>query len=73
MEDVSMAQYHFEIVDGFRLADPAGLDCKSEKQARQVAEDIARQIAIDVGETSARKVVVVDEDGSEIYTTPIKS
>jgi hypothetical protein len=68
-----MPKFHFEIVDGFKLEDPAGLDCKSEQQARQVAEDIARQIAIDVGETSARKVVVVDQEGSEIYTAPIKS
>ena len=44
----------------------------SAAQARQVADDIARQIAIDVGPNSARKVVVVDELGSEIYKAPIK-
>jgi hypothetical protein len=68
-----MPKYHFEIVDGFKLEDPVGLYCKSDQQAQKVAEHIARQIAIDVGETSAGKVVVVDEEGSKIYTAPIKS
>jgi hypothetical protein len=68
-----MPRFHFEIIDGFRLEDPVGLVCKSEQQAHQVAEDIARQIVIDVGEQAARKGLVVDENGSEIYTAPIKS
>lgn len=68
-----MPRYHFEIVDGFKLEDPVGLVCKSEDQARQVAEDIARQIVIDVGENCARKVVVVDDEGAEIYKTRIES
>ena len=68
-----MPKYHFEIVDGFRLEDPVGLDCKNEEQAQQVADDIARQIVIDVGENAARKVVVMNEAGAKIYTTPIKS
>jgi hypothetical protein len=38
-----------------------------------VAEDIARQIVIDVGENFARKVVVVDEEGSLVYKASIKS
>ena len=68
-----MKRYHFEIVDGFKLEDPVGLECKTEDQARRVAEDIAQQIVIDIGENTARKVVVVDEDGAEIYKTPIKT
>lgn len=68
-----MPRYHFEIIDGFKLEDPVGLECKSDDQAKQVAEDIARQIVIDVGENCARKVVVVDDDGSEIYKAPIKT
>jgi hypothetical protein len=68
-----MPRFHFEMIDGFRLEDPVGLICKSEQRAYQVAEDNARQIVIDVGEQAARKVLVVDENGSEIYTAPIKS
>ena len=44
-----MPKFHFEIVDGYKIEDPVGLECKNEQQAQQVAEDIARQIAIDVG------------------------
>ena len=68
-----MPKYHFEIIDGFRLEDPVGLDCTSEQQAQKVANDIARQIVIDVGEGAARKVVVVDEAGARICKAPIKS
>lgn len=62
-----MPRFHFEIVDGVRIADPVGTICKSEEQARQLAANIARQIAIDVGTRPNRKVVVVDEDGSQIH------
>jgi hypothetical protein len=68
-----MPKYHFEIVDGYRLEDPVGLDCTDEVQARTVAEDIARQIAIDIESKQSRNVVVLDGDGEEVYKTPIKS
>jgi hypothetical protein len=67
-----MPRYHFEIIDGFRLEDPVGLVCQNNQQAHRVADDIARQIVLDVGENAARKVLVVDENGSEIYVTPIE-
>jgi hypothetical protein len=72
-EDATVPKFHFEIIDGFRWEDPVGLDCKSEQQARKVAEDIARQIVIDIGDKAVRKVLVIDERGSEIYTAPIKN
>jgi hypothetical protein len=68
-----MPKYHFEIVDGYKLEDPIGLECRDELQARTVAKDIARQIAIDIESTTQRNVVVVDDDGEEIYKTPITS
>jgi hypothetical protein len=39
-----MLKFHFEIVDGYKIEDPVGLDCKSEEQARKAAKDIARQM-----------------------------
>jgi hypothetical protein len=66
-----MPRYHFEIVDGIRIEDPVGIDLKTEAQAMELAENIARQIAIDVGPTSARKVVVVDDGGQELHKVPI--
>jgi regulator of extracellular matrix RemA (YlzA/DUF370 family) len=69
-----MARYHFEIIDGYKLEDPVGLECRSDDEARKVAEQIARQIVIDVGKgRRARKVVVVDDDGVEICMAPIKT
>jgi hypothetical protein len=30
-----MPKFHFEIVDGYKIEDPVGLDCKSEEQAKR--------------------------------------
>ncbi len=67
-----MPKYHFEIVDGFRLEDPIGQDCSNDAQAKSVAEEIARQIAEDIQrDAHDRKVIVVDDQGTEVYKTPI--
>ena len=69
-----MPIFHFDIADGVRLEDPVGLDCANESDARKTADLIARQIAIDLADGDRdRSVVVIDEDGSEIYTTPVKA
>ena len=69
-----MPIFHFDIADGVRLEDPVGLDCKSEHEAKQAAELIARQIAIDLdADGEERAVVVVDEAGSEIYKVAVKT
>jgi hypothetical protein len=69
-----MPIFHFDIADGVRLEDPVGLDCRNENDAKKTADLIARQIAIDVADDGEdRVVVVVDENGSEIYTVPIKA
>jgi hypothetical protein len=67
-----MPKYHFEIVDGFRLEDPVGVDCCDDTEAKTVAKEIAHQIAIDIASPSKRNVVVVNEDGAEVYQTQIK-
>jgi hypothetical protein len=68
-----MPIFHFDIADGVRLEDPVGLDCKNEIDAKRTADLIARQIAVDIpADREDRAVVVVDETGSEIYTTPVK-
>jgi hypothetical protein len=69
-----MPIFHFDIADGFRLEDPVGLDCATEGDARKTADLIARQIAVDLAsDNHDRCVVVVDEDGAEIYKAPVKS
>jgi hypothetical protein len=69
-----MPIFHFDIADGVRLEDPVGLDCRNENHARQTAELIARQIAVDLDDgREDRCVVVIDEAGSEIFQTPVKA
>jgi len=68
-----MPIFHFDIADGVRLEDQVGLDCKSEHEAKQTADLIARQIAIDLdGDGEERAVLVIDEAGSEIYKVAVK-
>jgi hypothetical protein len=67
-----MPRFHFEIVDGYKIEDPVGMDC-TEAQAREVAENIAKQIAIDVKDGDARHIVVKAENGSEIHKVPVKT
>jgi hypothetical protein len=68
-----MPIFHFDIADGVRLEDPVGLHCKSEHEARETADLIARQIAIDLdADGEDRAVVVIDEAGLEIYKAPVK-
>ena len=69
-----MPKYHFEIIDGYRLEDPVGLDCQNDEQAKVVAHDIAHQIALDIESESEtpRNVVVINDDGAEVYQTPIE-
>jgi hypothetical protein len=61
-----MPRFHFVIVDGVRVPDPVGTVC-TEKQARQLASDIANQIVTDMGFDKARTVIVTDDAGSEIH------
>ena len=69
-----MPIFHFDIADGVRLEDPVGLDCRNERDAKETADRIARQIAIDVVDGDEdRAVVVVDDAGEEIYTAQIKA
>jgi hypothetical protein len=74
-EEIAMPVYHFEIVDGVRLDDPVGLDCQTEQDAKAKADLIARYIAIDLAELvhEPRCVVVLDQDGTEIYKAAVKT
>ena len=70
---MQMPKFHFEIVDGYKIEDPVGLECKNEEQAKSVAQDIARQIAIDLVGARSRTIIVIDDDGREILKIPSKT
>jgi hypothetical protein len=61
-----MPRYFFEIKNGHRLPDPAGLDCRDDDDALAKAQDIARQIVVEANPPPGRNVAVVDETGREI-------
>lgn len=67
-----MPKFHFEIVDGTKIEDPVGMDCKSEAQAIEVAQSIARQIEIDVKGSGVRNILVKTDDGQEVHQEPVK-
>ena len=66
-----MTKYHFEIVDGHTIEDPKGIELQSDRQARKVAGEIARQVAAD--DPDMKDVVVKTSKGDIIHKSPIKS
>ena len=66
-----MPRYFFDVKNGHRLVDPAGVDCRSDEAAKEQGKVVAHQIAIDVPKSEARRVAVVDDEGREIATIPI--
>lgn len=67
-----MPRFHFEIVDGYTVPDPSGMELPTEQSAKKPANEIAKQISIDVAEGSFKEVVVKTDDGKEIYKAPVK-
>lgn len=61
-----MPRYFFDVKNGHRLVDPAGIDCRSDDDAKRQGAAVARQIANDVPASVARRVAVVDDEGREI-------
>ena len=68
-----MPKFHFEIVDGHTIKDPKGMDLPTEQHAKRIAEEMAKQIAIDVEDNSLKDVVVKTEAGEVIHKAPIKT
>jgi hypothetical protein len=52
--------------NGHRLVDPAGLDCKDDREALSKAIVIARQIELYGPSASGRRVAVMDSEGREV-------
>jgi hypothetical protein len=66
-----MPKFHFEIVYGYRIEDPRGIDLATDSQAKVLADQIAEQIANDEEGNSLKAVVVKADSGEEIYRTAI--
>jgi hypothetical protein len=73
LEEAQMPKFHFEIVDGYTIEDPRGLEVPTEQQAKRIAEEMAKQIAIDVEDNSLKDIVVKTANGEVIHKAPIRS
>ena len=67
-----MPRYHFEIVNGNTLPDPAGVDCLDDEAASEHGKTVADQIAEDVpGDKMKRHVTVLDDNGRKVASVLI--
>jgi hypothetical protein len=66
-----MSRYFFDIKNGHRLIDPAGLDCRDDDEAIRSAEMIARRVADDAHPAAARHISVLNADRLEIGKVPV--
>jgi hypothetical protein len=64
-------RYFFDIKNGHRLIDPAGIDCASDIDARQRGTFIAQQIAADSPSSAERRLAVLDDEGKEVAVISI--
>jgi hypothetical protein len=51
----------------------AAWNCRQSSSAKRIAEEMAKQIAVDVEDRSLTDVVVKDDHGEIVHTTPIRS
>ena len=61
-----MPQYFFDVTNGHRVIDPAGLNCRDDKDAMAKGNVIADQIASDAPNSSSRHVAVLDGERNEV-------
>jgi hypothetical protein len=61
-----MPRYYFDVKDGHRLIDPAGIDCANDAEATTRARFIADRIAEEAPASVKRRVAVLDDQRREI-------
>jgi hypothetical protein len=69
--DCKVPRYFFDIENGHRLVDPAGVECASDSDAQEKGTFIAQQIAADSPSSAARRLAVMDDEGKEVAVIPI--
>jgi hypothetical protein len=69
-----MPRYFFDLKDGTRLIDPAGLECRDDKDAELKARQIAAEVAVGKPDSDPQRyVAVINSEGQEISKVPVKS
>jgi hypothetical protein len=69
-----MPHYFFDIKDGHRLVDPAGLDCNSDTEAIEKARVLAIGVSLDKPAVDpTRHIAVLNAARDEIFKVPVYS
>ena len=68
-----MPKFHFDIIDSHPIKDPKGMNLATEQQAKQIAEEMAKQVTGSVEDASLKDVVVKNETAEVIHMAPIKN
>jgi hypothetical protein len=69
-----MPKYYFDLVDGSRLIDPTGLDCRDDHDANAKAKIIAKQIEAEIPEAPVqRHVEVLNEERAKVAKVPVRT
>jgi hypothetical protein len=69
-----MPKYFFDLVDGARLVDPSGFDCRDDQDAKTKAKIIAKQIEADTPAAPVqRHVEVLNEDRAKVSKVPVRT
>jgi hypothetical protein len=71
--EIFMPRYFFDVKNGHRLIDPAGLECRNDQEATALAVIIAQQIASDAPRADGRHIAVLNSEREEVATVPIHS
>jgi hypothetical protein len=67
-----MPRYYFDVKNGHRLIDPAGVDCPSDDAATKQAKLIAETIAQEAPASAKRQVAVLDDQRREITQIKVR-
>jgi hypothetical protein len=68
-----MPRYYFDVKNGTRLTDPAGLDCRDDADAEAKAKVIARELARDAPRACVpRRILVLNDEGDEVSIVPVR-
>jgi hypothetical protein len=64
-------RYYFDVKNGHRLIDNAGVDCRDDAQALDRAGFIAGKIAVEAPKSVGRNLLVLNDERNEIGIVPI--
>jgi hypothetical protein len=65
-EGMILPRYFFDVKNGHRRVDSAGVECPGDDEAKRQGAAVAHQIAMGTPSSEARCVAVINDEGREI-------